>query len=531
MADWVCEVCLVPNDNDTAACCCCTTPRPKSANPPTDPVLSQETTELSEAVENGGTEAEVKEERKKQTRARRSRNEPPRARRYFNPARLPRTTVFVVGSSEVDQLPRQMCDVRRTSKSKEVESLFECSRPTPIVDGIQGTVAAVACGSLHTALLMRRGHVYTFGCNDMGALGRDVAEAEKHEVPECNPYIVRMRNVVTRVSCGDNHTLFLTSNGAVFFAGAFRDTAGNIGIPDFSDLEKLTNAGQVKTPVALPCGEEGSTPIKDICSGENHCLLLPAGGAGVYVLGSNEFGQLMLPEGYKPVVPTEEDPDLSVEGTAKLALTWPQFLTLSGMGLEAPTDGHRVKRRKYGDEFIERIFAGYCTSFVETGVGHRIYGAGRNAQGELGCGSDDLFVRQPRELTALRDLRIRKIVGGQYFSVALTAGGKLFTWGNSCYTGHGGDDDFAKQTKPTRLTFFKANVQDVFVGADATFALTIRGRLFAWGSAQNYILGNGQDYSFQKTPMVVPVRYFRGFRVVGGMGGSQHTVFLCKRLT
>ncbi|CDR96394.1 regulator of chromosome condensation (RCC1) domain containing protein, putative [Babesia bigemina] len=517
MAGWVCDVCLVPNDEDVAACCCCTTPRPTGAPSAPSNGGTSTTVQVSESVDN--SQPETKDVNKDVKRIRYS----------FPSSELPLSCIMVVGSSEVDQLPRSICDSGLERGSKNKVSLYECSLPTPVTEGIRGWVSSVACGSLHTAVVSRTGEVFTFGCNDLGALGRSENDTDKDSLAECNPCPVRLRHTVSRVSCGDNHTLFLTTSGAVFFTGAFRDTQGNIGIADYDELEKLTNAEHFKTPVMLPFISHGDNPIKDICSGENHCLLLPTDGSGIYVFGSNEFGQLMLPSGYAITTPTEEKPDLSSEETMKLALTWPQFLNVDDLGLMKRRPGGEAKRRKHGDEFVSRIFTGYCTSFFETGVSRRIYGSGRNAQGELGTGGDELQLSHPTELVGLRGLRISKIVGGQFFTVALTTGGNLYSWGNRSYTGTGSDDDYATQRTPAKIQFFKDNVRNVFVGADATFAVVSHGKVYAWGSGQNYVLGNGKDCLFQKTPELVPKKHFRGHKVVGGMGGSQHTVFLCRK--
>lgn len=60
--------------------------------------------------------------------------------------------------------------------------------------------------------------VYTFGCNDEGALGRETTE----EGSETVPGKVVLDQKVVQVSAGDSHTAALTEDGTVFIWGAFR---------------------------------------------------------------------------------------------------------------------------------------------------------------------------------------------------------------------------------------------------------------------------------------------------------------------
>ena len=61
--------------------------------------------------------------------------------------------------------------------------------------------------------------VFTWGCNDEGALGRDG--------DECDPAIVPSLSNVTivQVSAGDSHTVALTDSGDVYCWGVFRVSA------------------------------------------------------------------------------------------------------------------------------------------------------------------------------------------------------------------------------------------------------------------------------------------------------------------
>lgn len=60
--------------------------------------------------------------------------------------------------------------------------------------------------------------IYTFGCNDEGALGRDTSA----EGSETSPGPVELQEKVVQVSAGDSHTAALTEDGRVFVWGSFR---------------------------------------------------------------------------------------------------------------------------------------------------------------------------------------------------------------------------------------------------------------------------------------------------------------------
>ena len=61
--------------------------------------------------------------------------------------------------------------------------------------------------------------MYTFGCNDEGALGRLTANEEEEEA---KPGLVEISENVVQLSAGDSHTAALTASGKVYFWGAFR---------------------------------------------------------------------------------------------------------------------------------------------------------------------------------------------------------------------------------------------------------------------------------------------------------------------
>ncbi|KAK2195983.1 bifunctional Regulator of chromosome condensation [Babesia duncani] len=513
--EWVCNVCLVKNEADSVICCCCSETREG----------------LFESETGTGSSESASEVKLKQSTTLETPTKPDNDRECmkFDPNKLPTISVFICGSSEIEQIPEECCD-RRKQKGKnfnELESLYECRYPTPILFKFKGKVSSVACGALHTAIVTDAGVVYTFGCNDMGALGRSHEEIDTLKLKDSQPYMVKLKYSIKKVTCGDNHTLFLTNSGTVYFCGGFKDTYGDIGVADYSNLEELKQLKFVSPPVVLPCNEPGSTVIQDICSGENHCVLLAKGGVGIYTFGSNEFGQLMIhDDNIQNYV--EEDIDLGNEEIKKLSLTWPQFNSVEDLGLSVTLHGKR--RRNLA--CIDRIFTGYCTTFLQ--IGHnKIYGAGRNAQGEVGCeDSKSLSIHLPVEVKKLQGIHIKQMGGGQFFSWALDNNGNLYTWGRIDYIGHGllPENPIYKPTLLNSIiTLEDEEVDFCFNGADTCFAVTDIGRVFAWGSGQNYILGNGVDETNVWIPKELPLERFTKYKIIGGKGGSQHTAFLCSK--
>ncbi len=60
--------------------------------------------------------------------------------------------------------------------------------------------------------------MWTFGCNDEGALGRPTSE----EGSEAEPGKVTLAERIVQVSAGDSHTGALTADGRVYLWGTFR---------------------------------------------------------------------------------------------------------------------------------------------------------------------------------------------------------------------------------------------------------------------------------------------------------------------
>ncbi|MEE6484851.1 hypothetical protein FKM82_014075 [Ascaphus truei] len=153
------------------------------------------------------------------------------------------------------------------------ENVMERKRPA-LVPLPEKMVQAEA-GGMHTVCLGESGTIYTFGCNDEGALGRDTTE----EGSETLPGKVELMEKVVQVSAGDSHTATLTEDGRVFIFGSFRDNNGVIGL-----LEPMKKS-------VIPVQVQVHVPVMKIVSGNDHLVMLTFDG-DLYTSGCGEQGQL-----------------------------------------------------------------------------------------------------------------------------------------------------------------------------------------------------------------------------------------------
>lgn len=132
-----------------------------------------------------------------------------------------------------------------------------------------------SAGGMHSLCLTENGEVWSFGCNDEGALGRDTSE----EGSEFKPQKIDLPTDCIRITAGDSHSAFLLSDGRVFACGGFRDSHGTMG---------LNHQGNQQYPVEIVVDRQTFVDIK---SGADHLVLLTKAGF-VFTVGCAEQGQL-----------------------------------------------------------------------------------------------------------------------------------------------------------------------------------------------------------------------------------------------
>ena len=96
------------------------------------------------------------------------------------------------------------------------EDVSEKSRPAIVTEVSE--IVDVKAGGMHSLCLTKSGEIWSFGCNDEGALGRNTEE----EGSETKPKKIELPGKAVKISAGDSHSACLLEDGRVFAWGSFR---------------------------------------------------------------------------------------------------------------------------------------------------------------------------------------------------------------------------------------------------------------------------------------------------------------------
>jgi alpha-tubulin suppressor-like RCC1 family protein len=316
------------------------------------------------------------------------------------------------------------------------------------VGGAKKMISAESAHSLVTS--GKEGEIWSFGSGDAGKLGHGGTGSEA--VPRLIEALSGV--VVKQVAAERYHSIVLTRDGDVFTwgSGAF----GQLG---------HGNTGNQLVPKRM----EGLTNVTDIAAGDDHSMAVGEGGA-VYTWGYNYYGQLGLGD----------------HGRS--------------------TNNRHVPTEVPGVNGVVAVAAGRHHSFALDRDG-TVMACGWNSSGQLGLGDTD----NRDTFTMVAGLRgVVDIDAGEQHSIAMTAEGGLYTWGTGRALGHGGGGatQFVAPTKVTGGGIGEAAVVQVAAGGGHSMALTASGELYAWGQGDSGQLGHGG-----KEHLAVP-------RVMDGIEGA-----------
>lgn len=359
-------------------------------------------------------------------------------------------------------------------------------RKKPALVPLPEPIVQAEAGGMHTVCVSVSGSIYTFGCNDEGALGRDTSE----EGSETVPGKVQLAEKVIQVSAGDSHTAALTEDGRVFVFGSFRDNNGVIGL-----LEPMKKS-------MVPVQVHIDTPVAKIASGNDHLVMLTADG-DLYTSGCGEQGQLgRVPERF-----TNRGGRKGLE-----RLLVPQCI--------------RLKVKGCGRVAFRDVFCGAYFTFAVSQEGH-VYGFGLSNYHQLGTKTTSSCF-EPKNLTSFKNSTKSWVAfsGGQHHTVCLDSEGNAYSLGRAEYGRLGLGENAEEKSEPTLIPGLP-KIASVACGASVSYAVSQDGNVFSWGMGTNQQLGTGEEDDVW-SPYKMTGKQLENKDVLSVSSGGQHTVLLVK---
>jgi len=172
-----------------------------------------------------------------------------------------------------------------------------------------------------------------------------------------------------------------------------------------------------------------------------------------------------------------------------------------------------------GEERAVSVSAAFYHSLALTADG-AVWSWGRRHEGQLG---HDFTQAQllPKKIEAFAGRRVVAVSAGSYHSLAITADGSAWSWGEGSFgrLGHGNTQD---QLLPKKVESLAGQrVVAVSAGAHHSLALTADGAVWSWGGGGWGRLGHG-DAQRQLLPKKIAA--LAGWRVVAVSVGDNHSL-------
>ena len=341
---------------------------------------------------------------------------------------------------------------------------------------------AVAAGNDHTLIVGEDGSLFACGYNSFGQLG--TGDTASRFAPT---RVVRLPAPVRQVATSLLHTGIVTEAGDLLMCG--RGRFGRLGLDDEDNRT---------TPTLVARAVFDGEAVLMVACGLAHTAAVTEGGS-IYTFGLGDYGQLGHGNLQDKLAPRRiPAAAFRPNGSAE----WP---------------GERVVM----------VAAGDSQTVALSEAGH-VFTWGYGMLGQLGHG-DRQNQLAPRQVEARRfgGEKVVFVAAGSFQTVAVTAGGRLYTWGSGL-RGQLGHGDTGDRLVPTlvRAGAFGApeggRVVMAACGGAHTLVVTHDGALWACGFGVNGKLGlnDTEDrHVFER----VGAEAFGGARVVAAAAGDNHS--------
>jgi len=356
---------------------------------------------------------------------------------------------------------------------------------------IDENIQLIFAGAMHSCALTVTGYVYTWGCNDDGALGRITNDIDDEYLPG----VFVIPEEIQTICAGDSFTVALAKSGRAYMSGCFRSSEGVLCLFEYKQIAQQA--------VVIPLNQL----IKQIACGADFCLLLTENGSilyskrnssfsfgldELYSFGNNEVGQLGRDAHSKP---------------EEIFSTW---LRPSPIPC-------------FKGQHILNIWAGGHGFFVLTENSTRhLFVCGANSFGQLGDSSKQA-IYSPIEIKEFSSLdKIIKIACGLQHTLILDSLGYVYGLGRSD-DGRLGNNLLSDVIVPKRINYLN-NIVDIAAGGSVSFAINDTGEIYSFGMGNTCQIGHGNDDIF--IPTIIKGKQLEKRKIQQISVGAQHTLFL-----
>lgn len=310
----------------------------------------------------------------------------------------------------------------------------------------------ISCGEEHSAFISSSGHIYTMGSNTDGRLGIGSRSIKQSPSPCLVEDLANTKAL--KISCGWGHTAAIVESGEVYAWGV-----GEFGALGNGSLENKW------LPTAMSISRGGAFDISCGCRHTGIVIKERTGKKSLMMCGGGEAGQLGTGRREKELVPTF---------------------------VEMPED-------------VDQVACGVFHSAVVTSRG-LLYTMGGNSFGQLGHGNKKSQSR-PEKVMHLENTVIKKVRCSN-FTAAITDKGQLYIWGSGV---------FGEYLLPHRLAI-RDPISDVSIGSGFGLAVDSSDTVYSWGGNSNGELGL-EDYDPRAAPQLVLALKSKGLKKIS-CGGN-----------
>ncbi|XP_068456968.1 RCC1-like G exchanging factor-like protein [Clinocottus analis] len=321
--------------------------------------------------------------------------------------------------------------------------------------------------------------VFVWGFSLTGALGipsfvvpdSGRKPPRKHQL---TPYRLETAEQISSAACGYGFTLIASRTKDViklWGMGLNKDSQLGFQRTQHSRLQSYDFVLE-PSPVALPLAEPLQTKVVQVACGRAHSLIL-TDQEGVFSMGNNAYGQC----GRRII----ED--------------------------EVYSGSHIIHKMKGFDSRVTQVACGQDHSLFLTESG-KVFACGWGADGQTGLGHHDISARPVEVGGDLSGVEVQQISTYGDCSLAVSADGQLYGWGNSEYLQLASVTESTQINSPRLLPLVGCGkVVQAACGGTQVAILNERGEVFVWGYG---ILGKGPKLSESSTPEMIPSTLFGG---------------------